>query len=377
MGLIKAFAGAIGGAFADSWKDIIVPAAFDEMTAVVPGVKQGQNNGRGSNTKSSYGIITNDSKVYVPENTAAIIFNEGGLTDVITEPGGFTVTDGEPSIFTNSDLADGLDALIHESWERFKFGGQPAAQKAIVYVNLREIRGNKFGTPGPLVYNDAFYGADLEVLARGQYTIKIKDPIRFLKEFVPANTTYYSFADDAATSQLFAEFIAQFNASLNGLSATYRISQLPAQSLILANAITGGAEDTNGWLRRFGLSIEKIAIESIEFSQDSRELVKQFNTNRMSTMAFANIPTDAANVAAQQKIAQGVENHGLGDGGGLMLGANIAGTMGNPMATPAQSSAPVAPSPVEKLKQLKEMLDVGLISQTDFDTKKAEILSEM
>ncbi|WP_373750828.1 SHOCT domain-containing protein [Weissella soli] len=32
---------------------------------------------------------------------------------------------------------------------------------------------------------------------------------------------------------------------------------------------------------------------------------------------------------------------------------------------------------MEKLKQLKELLDTGLISQTDFDTKKAEILSEM
>jgi hypothetical protein len=43
--------------------------------------------------------------------------------------------------------------------------------------------------------------------------------------------------------------------------------------------------------------------------------------------------------------------------------------------TPA--AAPVQEDPVQKLKQLKSMLDAELISQDEYDQKKADILSQM
>jgi hypothetical protein len=46
-----------------------------------------------------------------------------------------------------------------------------------------------------------------------------------------------------------------------------------------------------------------------------------------------------------------------------------------PAAPEAQSSE--AENPVEKIKQLKEMLDLGAITQVEFDAKKAEILGRM
>lgn len=43
-----------------------------------------------------------------------------------------------------------------------------------------------------------------------------------------------------------------------------------------------------------------------------------------------------------------------------------------------QAQAPVAPEdPTQKLKQLKEMMDEGLISEAEYEAKKAEILSKM
>jgi hypothetical protein len=47
---------------------------------------------------------------------------------------------------------------------------------------------------------------------------------------------------------------------------------------------------------------------------------------------------------------------------------------GAPVATPAP---PTQVDPVQKLKQLKDMLDAGLISQEEYDGKKANILSRM
>ena len=46
MGIIRAFTGAIGGTFADQWKDIITAGAFDEHVVVSPGIRKATNNGR-------------------------------------------------------------------------------------------------------------------------------------------------------------------------------------------------------------------------------------------------------------------------------------------------------------------------------------------
>ena len=46
-------------------------------------------------------------------------------------------------------------------------------------------------------------------------------------------------------------------------------------------------------------------------------------------------------------------------------------------ATLQQESLPPTYDPAQKLEQLKKMLDIGLISQSEYDLKKAEILSRI
>lgn len=88
MGLFDAVKGAVGGALSDQWRDIFTAGHFDEHTVVAPGVLQKSNGGRGSNTQASTGVITNGSLIRVPENTAAFIFSQAGIEEIINEPGG-------------------------------------------------------------------------------------------------------------------------------------------------------------------------------------------------------------------------------------------------------------------------------------------------
>lgn len=53
MALIRAFAGALSGTFADQWLDIITVGQFDEHAVLMPGIYQETNRDRGSNTKHS------------------------------------------------------------------------------------------------------------------------------------------------------------------------------------------------------------------------------------------------------------------------------------------------------------------------------------
>lgn len=99
MGMLRAIGGAVGGTLADQWKDVITAGRFDEHSAVVPGVLKDEDNGRGSNGRGSEGVITNGSSIYVPENTAAFIFNQSGIENIISQPGGYEYHDGQDSVF--------------------------------------------------------------------------------------------------------------------------------------------------------------------------------------------------------------------------------------------------------------------------------------
>ena len=124
----------------------------------------------------------------------------------------------------------------------------------------------------------------------------------------------------------------------------------------------------------------QVAVENIEFSEESRALVQQYSANKMNVMAYEDVSDRASNIAAQQKIAQGVQNNGLGDGGSMIMGMNIAQGLTpqvQPQATPqpsSQSSSLSLDEQISALEKLKGLLDVGILSQEEFDLKKKEIM---
>ena len=162
MGFIKAFTGALGGTFADQWKDFYMPQEGVPATAgVFRAVPKGTNNGRGSNTKGSENVITNGSKIVVPEGTALITMQDGAITGLIAEPGGFEFRSDDPnsrSFFSGDGI---IASTIKSSWDKFKFGGQATSQQLAFYVNLKEIPNNKFGTQSEIYWDDAFFGTQV------------------------------------------------------------------------------------------------------------------------------------------------------------------------------------------------------------------------
>ena len=390
MAIFKAFGGSISGAFADLWKEIITAGPFHEHTAVAPGVLKHVNNERGVNENGSEGIITNGSHIYVPENTAAFIFSESGIENVIIEPGGYEYRNGEESVLAG----DGIGSLFKQIGDRFTFGGQPVENKYVSFINLREIRGIKFGTHAPVAYHDKFYGTDLEIRSRGTMSLKVTDPVRFVRNFVPVNTTTYSFDQPGAREQILSEFVQSFIVAINSLSNEYRITQLPAQANSIAEQIRNDQANAGTWEQRFGFRVVGVGIESIEFTEQSRLLVQQYASTKMNIAAYEGISQQAGNIAAQQHIARGIEQHGLGEGGGMLFGMNLAQAM-DPLTAAAAGRQPTVaagatvttdlptqePDPrmsieqqIDAVKKLKELLDIGVLTQQEFDAKKKDIL---
>ena len=447
MGFIKAFTGALGGTFADQWKDYYMPMPNVPATAgVFPAVAQGTNNGRGSNTKGSAGIISNGSKILVPDGVALITLQDGAVTGLITEPGGFIFSSDDPnakSIFAGDGI---IASTITQTWERFKFGGQPGSQQTAVYVNLKEIPNNRFGTQSEIYWDDAYLNGQAGAITRGTYTLKIVDPLLFVKGFVPMNYItsgeVFDFADmdNDAGAQLFNEVVGSLSAAssnyTNDPSRGNRINKIQGDQIGFAKCLSQAVEDAYQWKTDRGLEIIKVAIQAIEYDEDTKALLS--DVKRADALSGAR-----GNSFQQQAVARGMQSAGENGGGTGMafmgMGAQAAGGMmgtmqqpqqpysnpnlsfnqqpaaqqpvqegQQPMQQPVQQGQqpinnqevpqqPVIPQPMEDLQQaaepqmqqqvqggqedpyerlakMKKLLDQGVISQEEFDQAKAKLL---
>ena len=366
MGVIKAFKDAVASTFADQWKEIITAPVFNEHLLVAPGIIKTRNMGRGANNVGSDGIISNGSKIYVPENTLAFIFDQEAIENILT-PGGYEYQDGDESIFNGDDPET---SFTNQIIKRLGFGGITPERKRIAFVNMREIRDIKFGTPSAQLYHDPAYDIDLEVKAWGSFSIKVTDAERLITRFVPTGNSYYSVDEDYVNSQITYDFIHSFSVALNSMSSKYRVSQLAS----LENEITkyiSDDENVGSWKERFGFELVKATIGNISLTESSMNLLKKYADKKMELGAYSDISQKASDMSAQQKIAQGVQNHGFGDMGGMIYGVNLARNL-DMYASKGENAS--VDQQLETLSKLKKALDEGILTQEEFDAKKKEIL---
>lgn len=419
MGFIQAIKGALGGTLADQWKDFYGPIQGVSATAAIfPGVPMGTNNGRGENYKGNDNVITNGSKIIVPEGVGLITVQEGAITGIITEPGGY--------IYDNQDInsksifaGDGItDSLVKSSWEKFKFGGVPAASQLIYYVNLKEIPNNRFGTQSEIYWDDAFFGTQVGALTRGTYTLKICDPVLFVKNFVPAKyisggSGVFDFQDmdNDASEQLFNEVVSSlspaFSIYTNDPSKGNRMSRIQSDQIGFAQSLSSAVEEAYQWRSTRGLEIVKTAILAIEYDEDTKRLMSDVK----AADALAGRRGDSF---MKQSIARGMQAAGENGGGdgvafmgmGMNAAMNTMNAMGqsqegnsyqpnfnqnqqmmnqqamnqqamNQQAMNQQNINPQAQAPVDptaKLLEMKKLLDAGIISEEEFKKIRFDLL---
>ncbi len=381
MGLLKAAAGAVGGMLGDQWKDFYtVPDGLPPTAALFAAVPRGTNAGRGSNTSASSNIISNGSKILVPEGYGLLLFQDGRITGFAAEPGAYEWRSDDvnsKSIFAGDGI---VSPLITQSWERFKFGGIPGAQQAAFFVSLKELPENRFGTQSEIYWDDGFLNTQVGAMTRGSYTIRIVDPILFVKNFVPA--TYlqpgvvfdFTDIDNPAASQLFNEVVSSlapaFSLYTNDPGKGNRITRLQQDSLGFAQSLSQAVENAYQWKSDRGLVIVKTAIVSIEYDPNTRELLK--TVQRADALAGSR-----GNSNLQASVAQGIQSAGETGGAAGVMGLGMAtGMMGGigSLQQPATPAANAEDDPVAKLKKAKEMLDLGLITQQDYDALKTKAL---
>lgn len=346
MGLIKAALDSLGGVLADQWREYFYCDSLADNVLVTKGSKRVGN--RSSNTKGSDNLITNGSVIAVNEGQCMMIVDQGGIAEFAAEPGEYTWNaSSEPSIFYGG-FGEGLKGSWNTLKRRFTFGGDTGKDQRVYFCNLKEIPGNKFGTPNPIPFRvvDTNIGLDMDISIRcnGEYSYKITDPMLFYKN-VCGNVTQ-DYTRDRLDSMLRAEFMTALQPAFAEISAKgIRYSALPGHTLELADAMNTAL--SNKWSGLRGISVVSVGVNPPTASAEDEALIKELQRNavfRNPNMAAAHLV--GAQASAMQSAAKN-ENGAMMGFMGMGMAQNAGGLNANAlfqMGAQQQAAAP-APAP--------------------------------
>lgn len=308
---------------------------------------------------------TNSTLIVMPGEEA--IFVKGGVIE---------------QTFTNGTYKLETQNYPFISRLRNAFSGGVSTFNCVVYfVKTAHSQEIDWGTMSPIQYFDDTFG-NLNVKSYGAFKVHINNPSKFLTKLIGNNV-------DFETQQGLKKYFAnEFQMHIvNSLSQT--LDNIKASGKVIFETVRNTVEIASAIephiaeiISAYGLSLDAFSVASCKAVSDDPEIQKMITDRaRMNYLG--------QNWAAQQQVdilknmsnnpgAGGIAAMGAGMGMGFASGG-VFGNMaqqtmqGQTIANPTTSANPT----MEKLKQLKEMLDMGLISQADFDAKKGEILSQM
>ena len=328
MGLIKAGISAVGGVFADQWKEFIYCEALPNNVLMRKGQKRTGRNS--SNTKGSDNVISNGSVIAVADGQAMIIVDQGEIVEFCAEPGEFTYdTSSEPSLFTGN-LGENILETFRQIGRRFSYGGDAGKDQRVYYFNTKEIIGNKFGTPSPIMFRvknmEVGLSRTVQVRCNGMYAYQITDPLLFYRKY--CGNVAYEFTKEQIDETLKIDFIDALQPALGELSAMgIRPDELPAKARELKNAMNNALKDE--WVDTRGISIGKIALNPITLTAEDMKKINEleeavsYGSNpyamggRMGTATANAMETAAGNSAGAMTGFMGMNMAANAMGGGF------------------------------------------------------------
>lgn len=323
MGLIQAAVSAAGSVLGDQWKDFFYCEAMDNNTLVVKGRKKAS--GFSSNRRGADNIISKGSVVAVADGQCMVIVDNGKIAELCAVPGEFVYDSStEPSIFSG-ELSDSVKETFRNIGKRLAFGGEAPRDQRVYYFNIKEMIGNKYGTPSPVPFRvvDRRIGLDVDISIRcfGEYSYRICDPILFYSNVCGNVSGVYD--RSSLDSQLKSELLTALQPAFAKISDMgIRYSALPGHTLEIANALNEVLSDK--WRDLRGLEIVSFGVNSVKASEEDERMIKELQRNAV----FRDPAMGAAQLVGAQ--AQAMQDAARNAGGAAVgfMGMNMAGAAG-------------------------------------------------
>ena len=355
MGLIKAGMGALGGTFADQWKEFFYCDSLDKDVLMVKGQKR---TSRRSSNHGEDNVITNGSGIAVADGQCMLIVEQGKVVEVCAEPGEFTFdASTEPSVFTGN-FGDSLAATFQTVAKRFTYGGGIGKDQRVYYINTKELGEILYGTATPIpfrvvVSEERGYKLSVNLRCNGSFTYRICDPLLFYTNVCSNVSTQYDASEIAP--RLKSELMNALQPALATLSANkVQYYEIPAHTLEISEALN--EQLSNIWRKKRGIEVFSFNINSLSIPEEQQKKITEWEENAMTTdptTAAARLvggQIDAMKTAAGNTAGAmtGFMGMGMAAGAGGMGGMNAQNlfAMGQQTAQPAapRQQTPVAGS---------------------------------
>jgi membrane protease subunit (stomatin/prohibitin family) len=290
------------------------------------------------------------SQLTVRESQVALFVNEGEIADQFG-PGRYRLTTQTLPVLT-----------YLQNWDKFF---ESPFKSDVYFFSTRLQLNRKWGTPNPVTIRDKEFGA-VRVRAFGIYSYKISDPKVFHKTISGTRATY---TVDDLDEQLRNTIVAS-------------ISDMFAESAIPFLDMAANQDEFGSRMKAkldlmfagYGLAIDTIQVQNISLPEELQKFLDQRigmdvvgDMRRLTQFETAqSIPIAAANEG-------GIAGVGAGLGAGLTMAQAMKDAVQQTGSAPAPSAADV-PAMIEKLH---ELLTKGILTQEEFDAKKAELLKKI
>jgi membrane protease subunit (stomatin/prohibitin family) len=315
--------------------------------------------------------IQNGGVLVVRDSQLAVFVNEGQIADVFG-PGTHKLTTQTLPLLTNL-----------KNWD--KLFDSPF-KSDVYFFSTRVQTGRKWGTPQPITIRDKDFDM-IRVRAFGMYSYRVSDPRKF---YIELSGTREEYTRDDVEDQLRGILMATMASSLGGANVAFL--DMAANQALMAQQVRGDLADA---FARYGIGLDEFNVASVSLPEELQAaLDERISAGMKGGMAADKMSgytkfqvASAIPLAAQNEGGLAGIGAGLGAGVGLgqAIGQAVGATLAPAGAQPGTAAAPVtaaaaaaADDSIEaRLEKLKGLLDKGLISATDYDTAKSELLKKL
>ena len=311
--------------------------------------------------------IQTGATLVVRESQMALFVNEGQVADVFG-PGTYKLTTQTLPVLT-----------YLKNWDKLF---QSPFKSDVYFFSTRQQIDQKWGTPQPITIRDKAFGA-VRLRAFGNYAYRVADPKLFHGEISGTRESYPAADLDGQLRGLVLQNISNAIAS-SGVA----FLDLAANQLMFADAL---ARELAPAFEKLGLKLEAMTVQNLSLPEELQKVLDQKigmgmvggDMGRFMQYQTAQAIPKLAEGAAGGGGGGGVVGDAMGLGAGVAMGQVLAQNLQAGLAGGAAPAAPAAPVGVRPdevmatLEKLAELKTKGILTQEEFDAKKAELLKKL
>jgi len=306
----------------------------------------------------------------VRESQMAVFVNEGKIADVFG-PGMYKLTTQTIPVLT-----------YLKNWDKLF---ESPFKSDVYFFSTRQQVDQKWGTPQPITIRDKDFGA-VRLRAFGNYSFRIADPKLFHTEISGTRDTYGVGDLDGQLRGLVLQNISNAIAS-SGIP----FLDLASNQLMFAKALT---DQLAPEFAKIGLKLEVMTVQNVSLPEELQKILDQkigmgmVGNDMGKFMQYQTAQAIPKFAESAGDSGGGIAGSAMGLGAGVALGqvmaqnlqAGLQGGAAQAGAAAVQAAAAAGVKPddvMATLEKLGELKAKGILTQEEFDAKKAELLKKL